>query len=211
MDEMDKAGQALLGIFEANKRKWQRLVEDSQELRADLDALRVRHGFPLKMSKVAPWIDKAGLQERKQLSQEIADLATKHGIPQKWRNALWHLAVTGRAWGLMLEMGFPSGRFVPTVQQTEHGESSHVKHEIVIDSETAVNNPIVQKFIQEMRKQFLEKPPKPQPTPGNPRKLNWQPVWEWHKQHPDITLKEIADMLNYSHGYVRQKLAGFDG
>jgi len=202
---MDKAWQELLGIAEVNKQEWQRLVVDNRELHADLRTLRVRYGFPLpNLSAVVRWLDNTSPQVQCQLNREIDDLAVKHGIPPKWRSPVWYLAILGRPIGLSYSMGFPSGRCM-------RDESGHLRHEIIIDSETAVGNPHVQEFMESIQRQFLEGPPMPQPMKSNPRKLDWQPVWEWHRKHPDTSLKEIAEMLGYSYGYIRQKLAGFDG
>jgi len=201
---VDKAWQELLEVGEANRREWQRVIEDNLELQADLRALRARYGLSSSYSEAVRWAESAS-PKIEELSQELADLAAKHGIPPKWHCALFYLAVLGRPFGAFHGMGFPRGRLVY--------EDGHFRSEIVIDSETVVDNPIVQEHIRGLQRQFLEfleGPPRPQPMNNNPRRLDWQPVWEWHRKHPDVTLKELAELLGYSYGYMRQQLTGFD-
>ena len=61
-------------------------------------------------------------------------------------------------------------------------------------------------------------PPKPVIIKDHPRKKkDWRPVLEWHLRNPEISLKELAMLLNMhedlncSYGRLRQKMAEFKG
>lgn len=193
-------------IAEAYELKWQRLIENNQELRNELRSLRGRYaGLPLRVEEVAKWVDRTPFHIRQQFRKEVEQLRKKHGIPEIWKTTFWYLAITGTPISVPFPLGFPKGgSFV----QRENGSTAM---QLIINDKTAMHNPIVQKFIRAMQKQFLGPPPRPHPMKDNPRKLDWQPVWEWHKAHPYVSIREIAGMLGYSYGYVRQKLAGFGG
>ena len=45
---------------------------------------------------------------------------------------------------------------------------------------------------------------------SNRRELDWRPVWEWSKRHPNIHLKEIAKALGREQKYVYRKLGELD-
>jgi hypothetical protein len=135
--------------------------------------------------------------------RELNEILAKHGIPEKWRVNLFYWALTGRhVIGIAHSIGFPRGEW-------SRDESGQFKHQIIIDSETDVANPIVQDYIRHF--QLLEDPPpQPQPMKDNPREKDWRPVWEWRKRHPGVTHQEIAKMLSYSPTTVRHKLAQFE-
>jgi hypothetical protein len=42
---------------------------------------------------------------------------------------------------------------------------------------------------------------------NNPRKLDWRPLTEWRRRHPEITVTEIAKALGKSRSYVSMKLS----
>lgn len=197
---MDKHERELLEIVEANKREWERLVEDNKELQADLRKLRIRYHCPYSERGVVHWLDHTDKATLEEFNREVDRLAQRYGIPEKWHADFWwyaasdyHLIEPGPS------MGLPKGRFV-------EGEDGSIRHEIIIDADVCVHNPIVQRMIRLLQKTDLC-PPQPQPVRGNPRKLDWRPVWEWYKQHPSVTYKEIAEALYYREDYIRRKLA----
>ena len=201
----NKNERKLWEIAEAYELKWQRLIENNQDLRNELRSLRGRYaGLPLRVEEVTKWIDGTSSDIQQQFGKEVEQLRKRHGIPEIWKTTFWYLAITRTPISVPFPLGSPKGHFV----ERENGSKGS---KLIINDETAIHNPIVQKWIRAWQKQFLEPPPRPHPMKDNPRKLDWQPVWEWHKAHPYVSIREIADMLGYSYGYVRQKLAGFGG
>lgn len=94
-------------------------------------------------------------------------------------------------------MGFPSGRW--------YRKNGKPYHELIIDDQVDVANPIIQAYILQMQKGF-DAPPKPLPMKNDRRKLDWRPVWEWHKKHPEIGMNDLARLLGYERSYLSRKL-----
>jgi hypothetical protein len=80
------------------------------------------------------------------------------------------------------------------------------KWQCIITPETDLTNPMNIHLIQEQQKAWAGDPPQPAKDKNNPRKLDWRPVYEWHKRHPLFTLEEIARKLGYPAHRVRLKL-----
>jgi hypothetical protein len=220
---MDSSEQQLWDIAAADQSEWQRLVEENTALYAECYRLQHRYGLPLAShSELPQWIETqaakicldSGAQEVRYphdlpLGKDLRDLMDRHGIPDKWHTPLWHLIVLGWPLGLQISMGFPGG-----VWKMVDGR---LRNELHITADTPVNNPIISRFIRQWQQQQHQRilltddpPPKPQPMRDHPRKLDWRPLWEWHKRHPDITQAEIAKAIDRSHDTVRKKLAALN-
>lgn len=97
--------------------------------------------------------------------------------------------------------GMPEWRWTP-----EYGE------ELIITPETDIRNEVVIQHIETWQREMLKKrnpPPQPQLVKGS-KKLDWKPVWVWARTHPQITIKEIAAMLNRNYTHVKSKLEELD-
>ena len=81
---------------------------------------------------------------------------------------------------------------------------------IVTPPEVNLSSEITSRMLAWLREAVEDRPPQPQPMQGNTRKLDWQPVVEWHKRHPNVTQDEIARMLHRRPDTVRHKLSEFD-
>lgn len=79
-------------------------------------------------------------------------------------------------------------------------------HELIIEHDTDVSNPIVADYIRHVQLRN-DPPPRPTPMKDNPRRKDWRPVYEWYLRHPGVTMQEIAEMLGYNENTVRRKLA----
>jgi hypothetical protein len=130
----------------------------------------------------------------------IEELMQKHLVHKKWFGAVWNRVIGGDDFfiGPSFSLGFPSGRW--------WREGDQVIHQLVFDEYVDWKNPIVQDYIEQMRGGTLSTPPRPQRSKDNPRKLDWIPVWEWWKRHPDVEVNELARMLGYARSYLSRKL-----
>lgn len=203
--------EKLSNIAQANKAEWNRTVAENSELIPDLRTLRKRYGLPIEHSEFYNWyrFDYPDSEQSKKLEkfhQDVDDLAAKHKINMdKWSSPFIYLIVLGEPGPISLGGGFPKIQ----VQQDSEGR---ITNEVLIDLETAVDNPIIQKYIADIHKQNIlakDPPPLPKKQVGS-RKVDWQPVWEWSKRYPVFSLKEIASQLGYSYGTVRNRLSGLD-
>lgn len=203
----DRHYEQLRDIADADYSEWRRLVEDNQELQAELRDIRVRYGLPFDdYSNYMRWLfDSMQTSEGKnllgQLHNEINSLAFANGIPDRLRDPLYQLAVCGEPKGLRVGAVFPSIR----------GTRGQNKWEMVLEitRDTPIDNPHVLDFIRDWkRKNLLANDPPPQPLPikGNARKLDWSPVREWHTRHPDISYDDLAGLLHMNTAYVRRKM-----
>ena len=200
---MDRDSKELEQIAEANRREWQRLVEDNRQLQSELYGLRQKYNCPKDERGLTEWFARLGLLRAEQFQQAVETLQRKHRIPARWcGDFLQYAACSKPLHGPSISLGFPLGRY-------SLDKDGRPRSEIIIDAETAVNNRIVQDYIRQMHRTGTVRPPQPRSL-NRHGQLDWQPVWEWHRQHPDVTLKEIAEMLGYSYGYVRQRMLKFD-
>ena len=85
---------------------------------------------------------------------------------------------------------------------TEFGE-----FEIVLTSEIDLSNPFVKEHLLYFRVRN-DPPPAPkllgEEAPGN---YDWTAVWRWSRQNPEISIDEIAELLNYSPALLHHELA----
>jgi hypothetical protein len=198
---MDAHWRRLLKIADADKSEWQRTVEDNREFAEDIKQLRLSFGLPVVgfMAFIA-WLDNAKFGTEKRLGEEIKVLMKKHNIRAKWFIAIRDRVIGGDDFliGPTFEGGFPGSR--------SWLDGENIKQELIIDENVALDNPIVQNYIKQMLDHSRSTPPQPQPTKNNLRKLDWTPVWEWWKRHPDVGVNELARMLGYDRSYMSRKL-----
>ena len=77
--------------------------------------------------------------------------------------------------------------------------------ECIITPETDLTDPQILELIQREQKRYAGDPPAPVKAQNHPRKLDWRPVYDWHKRHPLFTVEEIAKKLNRPPQSVRQR------
>lgn len=82
--------------------------------------------------------------------------------------------------------GFPTFKYRPN-------EDGEWVHECIITPETDLRNPLLD-TIKQWQVARIEKPPLPI---KNGKVKDWRPVWEWKNRHPDVSDREIAEMLDF--------------
>lgn len=218
-DKFTKYEKRLQARANADMSEYQRLVTDNKELQADLIALRAKYDLPfqdapayhswlkkqvneaLEIAKRDDIIGNVPIPIVDNLNAELDELAKKHGVT-KWRQEIGGLALFGRAGSRSFSMGLPSIKLDPNSGETP-------KYEIVIPPDFDATNPIALNVLYLMRRSF-DKPPHPQPMKDDPAKMDWRPVWEWHNRHPEITDKEIAQMLGVNRVTVTRRFNELD-
>lgn len=183
----------------ANIAEYRRLTDENTELQRDLAGLRAQYGFPFADGiELARWMEEHPLAFE-EARNALDALIQKHRIPRRWQDNLW-FSLTIKWGGQSFSMGFP------------HAEISFMDGKkvtrFVVDSSTDLRNPLVQEYMA-AECQSEEMPPRPQKMKGK-RALDWRPVWEWSKRHPDVTRAEIARRLNYDRTTVSRKLEELD-
>ena len=146
------------------------------------------------------WLENTEVEIQERLREAIHDLMEQHHVRENWFDAIWNRVIGGDDFpiGPSFHSGFPSGRW--------WREGDSIKHQLVLDENVDLGNPIVQDYIKQMLDHSRSTPPQPQPSKDNPRKLDWTLVWEWWKRHPDVRANELARMLGYDRSYVSRKL-----
>jgi hypothetical protein len=217
----EKTEKRILGFISANRVEWERITENP-ELRADIIQMQNEYGFPLEcnpqeMSDWLGWtepidVDKNTMemifgslgQRREKLFKEIKELVDKYNIDPKWIDEL-------KLWVINDSIGWHSGIIIGlpsyTLRKNDEGKWTV---EIIITPETDLEYPKVIEGIKILRAKYRIPPPQPQSTRGNPRKLDWRPVWEWRKRHPSVTYEEIAKQLDRAPDSVRKALERLD-
>jgi len=200
---METHRRRLRNIAEAERSEWRRTVVENPEFVAGIQQLRQSLGLPVAgYVAFLRWLDSAGPEIREQLNKSIEELMEKHQVRKEWAEAIWNRVIGGDDFPL----GGPRFRSgLPSTRMWHDGD--RFIHEIVIGEYVDLENPLVQDYIQQLRDVIRSTPPDPQPSKNNPRKRDWTPVWQWWKQHPDVTVNELARMLNYSREYVSRKLS----
>lgn len=209
-------GDKLNDIAESHRAEWERIeseIQGNTDLMAEIRALRKCYGLPCTTPEAQlDWLSRLGnsqgVEAIVQYQDDIAALAKKYSFDNdKGRQTIRSLLeFAAPVETKMLSLGFPTLRVV-----IQDGVFLGFKPEI--DSDTALNNPIVLDEIRSVQREMLlasNPPPHPQPMKDDPKKMDWRPLWEWHKRHPKVTHDEIAKHLGYTPQYVRRKLAELD-
>lgn len=212
----DHDEEELNAIAGADFAEWDRIeseVSSNQDLMTDIRLLRERYGLPCTTLRAhLDWLshlgNSQGIEAITQYQDDIAALVKKYGFDNdKGKQTIQSLIEFGkRVQSKVGSLGFPA-------LQAVYKDGEFIAFRPVIGTDTAIHNPIVLKVLRDEQRDFLmqsDPPPAPQPMIDNPRKLDWRPLWEWHKRHPDVTLNEIAKKLNYNPVTVRRKLAELD-
>lgn len=201
MDERIKGGVSL----------WERINNDPDFIRAKHE-IQARYGLPLPYDirlnsrKWTRWIgyeEKPTSQAAKRGQAFLSDvraLFKKFEVPEAWHDDLI-AEIAGRSYYHSLEP-WSSPKF-----ELYKDNEGNWKWQCIITPETDLTNPMILDLIQRQQKNYAGDPPKPIKDKNNPRKLDWRPVYEWHKRHPLFTLEEIAKKIGYPPHRVRLKLS----
>ncbi len=188
--------ERLEAIAKSSSAEWERRVTRNDALMKQICELQAHYGLPLDGRNLDAWLD-----DRETLLTFIYDLhqlIRLYDLPDEWHDNLFQFIVSKTPM-LSFSVGFPA--------------VSYPEHSIVIHTDTDISNPVVQRYIERRRRQLIlraDPPPKPEPMKDNPRKLDWAPLVNWAKRHPEFTSKDIADLLHYNPVTIRRKLLEFD-
>jgi len=188
---------------------WERISRDPHYLKAKR-RIQARYGLPLSFDirlEYKKWLDWMGAGEKpanqrakrgKAFLHDVSVLFKKFEVPEAW-----HSDFIAEIAGLSSDQSLdePSGpRFNLYLDN-----NGILKWECIITPETDLTNPLILELIQREQKEYAGDPPKPAKDKSQPRKLDWRPVYEWHKRHPLFSIAEIANKINYAPQTVRRK------
>ena len=186
----------------ADRAEWERLTGDP-ELKTELHKVRARNDLPLpNLGQVWEWFDRIGNKKWLQFDKELNQLRKGFGIGDEWGQAFLYLVLLLEPHPFLIRR---RGGIVarPPIE----GVRSRWRLDIS-DPSVDVNDPHFAYLVRQFRERLLKDlPPQPQPMKDNPRELDWRPVWEWKKRHPEVPNREIAEMLDRKHQTVRKKLS----
>ena len=190
---------------------WDRITNDIKFIKGK-HALQAKYGLPLSIDirlnygEWAKWLgngEKSTSPRAKRGRAFLRDayaLFKRFEVPEAWHDDLI-AEIAGRSSGSSLEeWGIP--KF-----EVYKDSDGNWKWQCIITPETDLTNPTYLEMIQSQQKQYAGNPPKPAKDKTNPRKLDWRPVYEWHRRHPLFTLEEIAKTIGYPAHTVRLKIA----
>jgi len=217
-EKIQKYEKRLWDFSKADESEWERITENP-ELHVAVYRLQMEYGFPL--SGVRAMVDWMGWSEpieidkekgelifgfrgmrRQELDQKLKLLEKEFDISNRWSDSLRSWVMTGGERPTFLRFGFPDIRC-----QKKDGK---LILELIITPETDLDNPLIQDYIKKFQEWFKEVPPMPELMRGHKTKLDWRPVWEWEKHHPDVTREGIARMLHHNYDYIKKALERLD-
>lgn len=204
MDERKKGGISL----------WDRITNDPEFIKVKRE-IQTRYGLPLNYDirlNTVEWMKWMGYDETptsktakrgQSFLRDVYALFKRFEVPDTWHNDLI-AEIAGTSYGQSLDIR-SSPKF-----EIYKDEDGNWKWQCIVTPETDLTNPLYLEMIQRQQKQYAGDPPKPIKDKADPRKLDWRPVYEWHKRHPLFTLEEIAQKIGYPVHRVRLKLAEFE-
>jgi len=190
---------------------WERISRDPNYLKAKRK-LQARYALPLPYDirlDHMKWLDWTGAEEKptsKQAKRGRAFLKDIHALFKKFEvPETWHDDFIADIAGLSssdpsVESGNP--KFNLSI-----GSDGNWKWECIVTPETDLTNPHILELIQRGQKEYAGDPPRPVKDKVNPLKLDWRPVYEWHKRHPLFAIEEIAKKINQAPKAVRREFA----
>ena len=187
---------------------WERISRNPNYLKAKRK-LQARYGLPLpydirlENKKWLEWMGAEGKPTNKQAKRgkaflkELHALFKKFEVPEAWQaDFIADLAGLSSSDSPMVP-GSP--KFNLSI-----GSDGNWKWECIVTPETDLANPLILELIQRAQKEYAGDPPGPSKENDNPHKLDWRPVYEWHKRHPLFTIEEIAKKINHLPQAVRR-------
>lgn len=203
----EKEEQRLWNNGEALLRERKRAINENRELQVDLANLRNKYNINFKNTQDhVSWLNSQSIDTQIKFSEDVEGLKTKYKVNDRINNAFWEAL-----WNIPPEHGFYTERILGGMPKLHF--SKELGFVLLITPETDIKNELVIEFIETWQKKRLKKqdlPPQPQKIKGSKKRLDWRPVWEWALRHPQITRKEIAQMLHRNYTDVKRKLAELD-
>jgi len=187
---------------------WDRFSREPEYLVARKD-IRKRYNLPLPYDirwNFRKWRNWLGLEDQSQSRKrkrgeaflsEVHALLKKYQIPESWYPD-FIADIAGISGGPVAEVELPRFDFY----QSADGEW---KWECIVTPETDLTDPFILTLILTQQKEYAGAPPKPAKTQTDHRKLDWHPVYEWHKHHPLFSIAEIAEMIGFAPETLRRK------
>ena len=143
-----------------------------------------------------------GEAEEYLLNREIKVIDSHKGLSGKKLVDVCKNDLLGEGDLITMSGGMPARR-----EKTELEEET-----LIITPETDIRNEVVLRYIEEWQQKAIRgenRLPQPGKVKGS-KKLDWGPVWAWAKIHPQVSIKEIAKMLNRNYTQVKSKLEEVD-
>ena len=191
---------------------WERVNRDPKFAAAKRD-IRSRYGLPLpydirwnfgKWRKWLGWQDRSHGQRWKRgdaFLKEVHSLLKKYEVPESWYPD-FIADIAGTPSDHNSDLDIPQFNFYQSVEGVW-------KWECIITPETDLTNPFILDLIQTQQKEYAGAPPKPGRSAADHRKLEWRPVYEWHKHHPLFSIAEIAEMIGFAPRTVQRRFREF--
>lgn len=204
-----KSDPSVTSLHGAGISLWERIMTDPQFLKAKRE-IQAQYGLPLPYDirlDNKKWLDWIGIGEKptnqkakrgQAFLKDVRALFKKFEVPDAWQYDF--IAEIAGLSSVNTFEEWSSPKF--TVYKDENG---NWKWECIITPETDLSNPLILQLIQKGQKEFAGDPPQPAKDQSNPRKLDWLPVYQWHKRHPLFTTEEIAKKINYAPQVVKRK------
>jgi hypothetical protein len=187
---------------------WERIRRDPSYVKAK-QKIQSRYGLPLPYDiqlEHQKWLDWTGTGEApanprakrgRAFLKEVRALFKKLEVPEAWQDD-FIADIAGLSAGNSLEE-WSRPRF--NVYQAGDG---NWRWECIITPETDLTNPLVLQIIQSGQKEYAGDTPPPIKDGNDPRKLDWRPVYDWHKRHPLFSIEEIAKRIDHTPQAVRR-------
>ncbi len=197
--------------------EWNRLLEN-RKLGDDIRSIQSKFGLPLSLQGSQPlfenptytaWMgwdvrnttQRIRLNKRcKTLVQKARRLIHKYQIPSQYFGSLWNHLMTGKEGPSYRSGGFPTYTF----RKNDFGEWTH---QCILTPETDLGNPLVMNDIRDWQVKHKTMPPRPLQV-GKAK--DWLQVWEWRNRNPDISDRQIADMLGVHRVTVSRAMERLD-
>jgi hypothetical protein len=187
---------------------WSRVNQDPQYLAAKR-VLQTRYRLPLpydirlNYGKWQRWLGKAGKPTRQRQKRgeaflkQVHALLKKYEVPEAWYPDFIAEIAGKPASGKARDLDLPQFNFT----QAANGDW---KWECTLTPETDLTDPFILELIQTQQKEYAGAPPQPAKNPVDRRKLDWQPVLEWHQRHPLFSIAELAEKIGFAPATVRR-------
>lgn len=208
----EKQWRRVRSIGRGELAEWDRLIADP-DLTHAIKAIRTEFGLPLVLKGKEVWFEDPSYQkwmgvdedqdspkalQRRKLVAEVDRLMDAHGIPRHLWGTLFAYVVLSRK-GTYQTGGFPEYTW-----RVRNGQREPIA---VLTPETDIHNSLVLESLSYWQARYRATPPKPKLIG---KRKDWRPVWEWSKQHPSVSHREIASALGLNRVTVSRALEELD-
>jgi hypothetical protein len=190
---------------------WERISRDPKYLRTKRK-IQAQYGLPLPYDiqlETEKWLGWMGAREKppgkrakrgKAFLKDVSALFKRFEVPEAWHSD-FIADIAGVSSGNSFEE-----RSNPKFNLYRDSDGSWA-WECIITPETDLTNPLILESIQRQQKEYAGDPPRPARDNNHAGRLDWRPVYAWHKSHPLFTIQEIAKKINYTPQVVRRNFA----